>query len=156
MSSPVPVAGGGPRVIAIVEDPVVDRGRPPRRLTQAHPLPRTSDSVPLGEILPRIFCPPFVGPAKPTPEELAQGPTRRLLYAKLKELGWVEGQNLKFDDVWTGGRVELTSPLMEELVRKQVDVILVVNTGAAVAAVRATKTIPIVMVGSSAYRSKPA
>jgi hypothetical protein len=55
---------------------------------------------------------------KPTPEELAQGPTRRLLYATLKELGWVEGQNLEFDDVWTGGRVELTSPLVEELARK--------------------------------------
>ena len=84
---------------------------------------------------------------KPTPEVIAQGPIR----LKLKELGWVEGQNLKFDEVWIGGRVELIPPLMEELVRKQVDVILVINTASAVAAVRTTKTIPIVMAASSAY-----
>lgn len=84
---------------------------------------------------------------KPPPEVLAQSPFRQ----KLKELGWVEGQNLKHDHVWVGGRVDLIPPLMEELVRKQVDVILVINTASAVAAVRATKTIPIVMAGSSAY-----
>jgi putative ABC transport system substrate-binding protein len=88
---------------------------------------------------------------EPTPEVRAQIPARRLMRAKFKELGWIEGQNLKFDDVWTGGRVERTSPLMEELVRKQVDVILVANTASAVAAVQTTKTIPIVMMGSSAY-----
>jgi putative ABC transport system substrate-binding protein len=88
---------------------------------------------------------------KPTSEWLAQRSTRHPLYAKIKELGWVESQNLKFDEVWIGGRVDLIPPLMEEFVRRPVDVILVVNTASAVAAVRATKTIPIVMAGSSAY-----
>ena len=74
------------------------------------------------------------------------------MHAKLKELGWVEGRNLSLYDVWTGGRVELASPLMEELVGKQVDVILVGNT-AAVAAVQATKTIPIVSGGEAPTRS---
>jgi putative ABC transport system substrate-binding protein len=88
---------------------------------------------------------------KPTPEWLAQRSTRHPLFAKLKELGWVEGQNLKFDEVWIGSRVDKIPSLMEELVRKQVDLILVINTASAVAAVQTTKTIPIVMAGSSAY-----
>lgn len=45
------------------------------------------------------------------------------------------------------GREDLLPALAEELVRKRVDVILAISPEAAVAAARATKTIPIVLWG---------
>jgi hypothetical protein len=46
---------------------------------------------------------------KPTPEVIAQIGIRRLRDAKLKELGWIEGQNLNFYELYTDDRVELVS-----------------------------------------------
>jgi putative ABC transport system substrate-binding protein len=65
----------------------------------------------------------------------------------LRELLWVEGQNIAIEPRWAEGRFERLPDLAVELVRLNVDVIVTVVTQASLAAKRATRTIPIVMVG---------
>jgi putative ABC transport system substrate-binding protein len=62
----------------------------------------------------------------------------------LRELGWVEGRNLQVDRRYDNGRSEALQPLAEELVRERVEIIVTGNTGATLAAKRATTKIPIV------------
>jgi putative tryptophan/tyrosine transport system substrate-binding protein len=66
----------------------------------------------------------------------------------LRELGYVEGQNLVMEDRYAEGSAERLPDLAAELVRLQVDVIVAGGTGAIRAAQNATRTIPIVMSGS--------
>jgi ABC-type uncharacterized transport system substrate-binding protein len=66
----------------------------------------------------------------------------------LRELGWVEGQNVVIDYRLTEGGVDQLPDLAAELVRLKVDVIAAGPTPAAVAAKNATATIPIVMLGA--------
>jgi putative ABC transport system substrate-binding protein len=63
----------------------------------------------------------------------------------LGELGYVEGQNAKIELRNAGGQNERLASLANDLVRLDVDVILAVNTPAAEAAKKATRTIPIVI-----------
>jgi len=63
----------------------------------------------------------------------------------LRDLGWIEGQNLVIEYPSAGGSVERLPGLAAEMVRLKVDVI-VATTIAAQAAKGATKTIPIVFV----------
>jgi putative tryptophan/tyrosine transport system substrate-binding protein len=63
----------------------------------------------------------------------------------LRELGWVEGQNVAIEYRWAKGKSELLPELVAELVRLKVDVIVVSATVAVQAAKNATTTIPIVM-----------
>jgi len=65
----------------------------------------------------------------------------------LKDLGWVEGQNVVIDWRFAGGQAERLPELAAELVRLQADVIVSPSTPTALAAKNATKTIPIVTVG---------
>jgi ABC-type uncharacterized transport system substrate-binding protein len=62
----------------------------------------------------------------------------------LRELGWVEGQNVLIEYRFAEGRLERLPGLAEELVRLKVDVIAASPTPAALAAKNATRTIPIV------------
>jgi putative ABC transport system substrate-binding protein len=63
----------------------------------------------------------------------------------LRELGYVEGQNIAIESRWTEGKDDRLPALAADLVRSKVDVI-VAETGAATrAAQQATRTIPIVM-----------
>jgi putative ABC transport system substrate-binding protein len=68
----------------------------------------------------------------------------------LRDLGYVEGQNVKIEyrytDVALQGHTELFPRLAAELVRLKPDVLVVSVTEAAVAAKNVTSTIPIVMV----------
>jgi len=75
-----------------------------------------------------------VAPASPL-EALSQG---------LRELGYVEGQNLIVERRYSEGRAERFSEFAAELVRAKVDLIIVNTTPAAIAAKKATTTIPIV------------
>jgi putative ABC transport system substrate-binding protein len=77
--------------------------------------------------------------ARSTPAELGE------IYAPLRELGWIEGQNLLLEQRYTNGRAELLRPFAEELVRLKVEVIVTRGTDAAVAAKNSTTTIPIIM-----------
>src|SRR5262252_4864079 len=66
---------------------------------------------------------------------------------RLRELGWVEGQNVVIDYRYAEGRVDRLPDLTAELVRLKVDLIVAsAGTQAATAAKNATETIPIVMI----------
>jgi putative ABC transport system substrate-binding protein len=71
------------------------------------------------------------------------------LRTKLKALGWIAGQNLVIEVAFADSKVERLAALAEELVRKRVDVIWAYPDLAAIAAARATRTIPIVFVNVS-------
>ncbi len=66
----------------------------------------------------------------------------------LRDLGYVEGQNIAIEYRWAEGRFERLPDLAAELVRLKVDVIVAVVTQASLAAKNATRTIPIVMVAA--------
>ena len=63
----------------------------------------------------------------------------------LRELGYVEGQNIAFEVRSAEGYSQRLAPLANELMRLKVDVILAVNTPSVQAAKKASATIPIVM-----------
>jgi ABC-type uncharacterized transport system substrate-binding protein len=63
----------------------------------------------------------------------------------LRELGWVEGQNIAIERRYAENRLERLPELAAELVRLNVEVIVAVGTLGPLAAKRATSTIPIVM-----------
>ena len=65
--------------------------------------------------------------------------------AGLRELGYVEGQNITFEYRHAEGEADRLSALAAELVRLKVDVILTGGSTATRAAKQATNTIPIVM-----------
>jgi putative ABC transport system substrate-binding protein len=66
---------------------------------------------------------------------------------RLRELGWIEGQNIVIDYRFAEGRLDRLPDLAAELVRLKVDVIVSLGTQGVTAAKNATKTIPIVMIG---------
>jgi putative tryptophan/tyrosine transport system substrate-binding protein len=65
---------------------------------------------------------------------------------RLRELGWVEGQNIVIDYRYAEGRVDRLPDLAAELVRLKVDLIVSWGTQGVTAAKNATETIPIVMI----------
>jgi putative ABC transport system substrate-binding protein len=65
----------------------------------------------------------------------------------LRELGWVEGQNIVIDYRFAEGRLDWLPDLAAELIRLKVDVIVSFGTQGVTAAKNATETIPIVMIG---------
>ncbi len=62
----------------------------------------------------------------------------------LRELGYVEGQNLAIEYRWAEGKPERMRELAEELVRLKVDIIMAPSSVYTGAAKRATSTIPII------------
>ena len=63
----------------------------------------------------------------------------------LRELGYVEGRTIAYEDRFAEGRFERLPELAAELVRARVDIICAVGPSAIQAAKNATRTIPIVM-----------
>ena len=77
---------------------------------------------------------------------LSPGPTSTMdISPGLRDLGWIEGQNLAIEYRWAANREDQLPALAAELVQLKVDVIVTSSTPAAQAAKRATTTIPIVM-----------
>src|SRR5262249_25929518 len=66
------------------------------------------------------------------------------LWDRLRELGWIEGQNLIIETRRADGHMDLLPALMADVVGRGVDVIVTVSTPAAVAGRNATNTTPIV------------
>jgi putative ABC transport system substrate-binding protein len=67
----------------------------------------------------------------------------------LRDLGWIEGQNIVIEYRWAAGKRDRYPILAEELVRLKVDLIVTASPAPTQAAKNATKTIPIVMVAAS-------
>ncbi len=67
----------------------------------------------------------------------------------LKALGHVEGKNVVIEYRWAEGRPERFAEMAADLVRHKVDVIVASSQAPALAAKRATTTIPIVMINAT-------
>jgi putative ABC transport system substrate-binding protein len=76
------------------------------------------------------------------------GPGGEAFRQGLRELGYVEGQNIAIEYRFAQGKLDRLFDLAAELVRLKVDIIVTPSTLEAVAAQRATRTIPIVMAAS--------
>jgi putative tryptophan/tyrosine transport system substrate-binding protein len=63
----------------------------------------------------------------------------------LRNLGYVEGQNIVIEYRWAEGEYDRFPELVADLIRLKVDVIVTAGTPGTFAARQATKTIPIVM-----------
>jgi putative ABC transport system substrate-binding protein len=79
-------------------------------------------------------------PSRETAQDVANAFPRGL-----RDLGWVEGQNIVIDYRFADGNVDQLPDLAAELVRLRVDVIVAGAQAAVIAAKNATRTIPIVM-----------
>jgi putative ABC transport system substrate-binding protein len=82
---------------------------------------------------------------------LGSGPTESEAEFKqrLRDLGWVEGQNVAIEYRWAANQMDRLPILAEELVHLKVDVIVAPATPAVEAARKATTTMPIVMMGAA-------
>jgi ABC-type uncharacterized transport system substrate-binding protein len=91
--------------------------------------------------IPVIGC---LGLIKPDPEDKYQAAFRQ----GLRETGYIEGESVRTEYRWAEEKPERYPALAAELVRLNVDVIITFGgTAAALAAKRATTTIPIVFTG---------
>jgi putative ABC transport system substrate-binding protein len=80
------------------------------------------------------------------PTSAAPSPPLEAFRQRLRDLGWVEGQNVMIEGRWAEGKLERLPGMAAELVRLKVDCIVAVTPGVILAAKKATTTIPIVMV----------
>ena len=87
-----------------------------------------------------------------SPTRTAEYVSSDALWAALRDLGWKEGQNVSVERRYSTGRNEHLPGLAEELVRSKVDVIISIGTPAALAAKKATDTIPIVFARANPLR----
>ena len=77
------------------------------------------------------------------------GPNEEAFRRGLRELGYIEGENLVIEWRFTGAHPERYSEVATELVRLKVDCIVTAGLGASRAAKQSTSTIPIVMANVS-------
>src|SRR5262249_31767601 len=63
---------------------------------------------------------------------------------ELSKLGWIDGKNISFEYRFAEQKTERLPELAADLVRLKVDLIVVLGAPPALAAKKATKTIPIV------------
>jgi putative tryptophan/tyrosine transport system substrate-binding protein len=81
------------------------------------------------------------------------GPTlgtgRKLFRQSLRELGYVEGKSILYEDRSAEGKLDRFPALADELVRLKVDVLVASSPDEALAFTNATKTIPIVILAQS-------
>ena len=81
-----------------------------------------------------------------TPDPVAMRTQVEPLRQGLRELGWVEGQNLVIEFRWAEGKFERLPGLLDELIKLEPDVLMTTSPRPAMLAKDATKTIPIVAV----------
>ena len=94
--------------------------------------------------VPRIG---YLSSQDPASESIRSEPIR----AALRDLGYIEGQNIAIEYRYSEGKRDRYPELAAELVRLKVDIILVTGGAPTIrAAMNATKTIPIVMMGDGA------
>jgi ABC-type uncharacterized transport system substrate-binding protein len=83
----------------------------------------------------------------PAPPASALPPVVTAFQQHLRELGWVEGQNLTIEWRWAEGSLDRFATLVEEMVRLPVEVMVVPSQVTGQLAQKATTTIPIIIVG---------
>jgi putative ABC transport system substrate-binding protein len=66
---------------------------------------------------------------------------------RLRELGYIQGQNVVIEARWAGDRYDFLPALVHEVIERRVDILMVVATPAAIAAMEATSKLPIVGLG---------
>src|SRR5262245_40340490 len=81
------------------------------------------------------------------------GPTTNTAYLEafrqgLRELGYIEGENILLEYRWAEGKSDRLPGLAAELVGLRADIILTIGTQANLAAWQASNTIPIVVAGA--------
>ena len=76
----------------------------------------------------------------------ANAPGHLIFLQSLRELGYVEGENILLEERFAGGNSSRLPALAADLVRRNVDVILAASPPAVRAATAETKTIPIVII----------
>jgi len=89
-----------------------------------------------------------------TPEAELAGPNPRSRYARaflegMRELGWIDGQNITIEWRTVEGHPERYAAVAQELVRLPVDVLVTSGTGGAIAMRQASARIPIVVAGGN-------
>jgi putative ABC transport system substrate-binding protein len=103
-------------------------------------------AVPLGaegQQAGRVHRIGFLGNTTPALEANLVGPFRE----GLRELGYVEGQNIVIEYRWAEGKYERFPALSAELLTQRVEVIVTAGTPASLAVKKATTSVPLVMVG---------
>jgi putative tryptophan/tyrosine transport system substrate-binding protein len=102
-------------------------------LTFASMLPNATEGAPLARTV-------TIGVIAPPSFSAVDG-----LRTGFRDLGYVEGQNLRLEYRWTEGPADHYFIIASELVRAGVDAIVTYGTPAAIGARRATTTLPIIM-----------
>src|SRR5215208_397444 len=74
----------------------------------------------------------------------AEGQRAAAFVQRLRERGWIEGQNVVIEFRWAEGRSERSAEIASEFVKLKVDVIATVGTPQVLAAKQATASVPIV------------
>jgi putative tryptophan/tyrosine transport system substrate-binding protein len=82
----------------------------------------------------------FLGAGTPA----TAGPWAAVFVARLRELGWIEGQTIRIDLRWAESRRDRSAEIAADFVRSKVDVIATYSTEHALIAKEATAAIPIV------------
>ena len=77
----------------------------------------------------------------------SEAPRREAFRQGLRDFGYIEGQNILIDYRHAGGNFERLPDLAAELIGLKPDVLVAATTNAALAARKATRTIPIVFMG---------
>jgi putative ABC transport system substrate-binding protein len=89
-----------------------------------------------------------IGVLSPFSQSDGAAPSFQVFRDTLRGLGYTEGDNLAFEYRWADGKYERLPALAAELAQSKVDIVLSAwSTPAALAAKRATSSIPIVFVG---------
>jgi putative tryptophan/tyrosine transport system substrate-binding protein len=101
-------------------------------------------AAPLGSYAQQSKRLPRIGVLEPR-SAAESSPTRESFELGLRELGWVDGQNIVIDYRFTEGKPERYAPLVAEFVRLNVSVIVAAGEPVILAAKQATSSIPIVM-----------
>jgi putative ABC transport system substrate-binding protein len=102
--------------------------------------PRTAGAQPAGKVW-------RIGYLSLTSDTESYRPWLAALRDGLRDLGYVDGENIVIEPRYAAGQVERLSPLAAELVRLKVDLLVTAPAGSALAAKRASRTIPIVFIG---------
>jgi len=93
---------------------------------------------PAADPAPRVVRLGFVGPLSPSTLSFAP------FWQRLRELGWIEGENLLVERRTADGHLERLPGLIADVIDRKPDVLVTYGMPGAIAARKATSTIPVV------------